>query len=256
MRKSDATREAASGQPAITFEELPWRSAADEGQSRHAALRARGPYEAAIPPFIAKLPLPRLDDETAAAAEDAVTAPRRFDGEVGAVAAPFSVILLRSESAASSEIEQLTATAKNIALAELGRGGGTNSPAIVGKVRAMETAIDMANELDALSITAIQAEILRDDRSELTGGWRKQQVWIGGGYSSSPHTASLLPPRHERVAALMGDLVFFARRTDLPVFAQIAIAHAQFETVHPFPDGNGRNGRVLIQAVLHRLGVT
>lgn len=54
----------------------------------------------------------------------------------------------------------------------------------------------------------------------------------------------------------MDDLVAFARRTDLPALPQIAIAHAQFETVHPFPDGNGRTGRALVQAMLHRLGVT
>ncbi|HEY8914292.1 Fic family protein [Lacisediminihabitans sp.] len=256
MRISDAPHEAAPAWPAVAFETLPWRSAADEGQSRRAALRSRGLYEAAVPPFIANLPLPRLDDETAAAAEDAVTALGRFDGEVGAVAAPFSAILLRSESAASSEIEQLTATAKNIALAELGRGSGKNSRSIVGNVRAMEAAIDMANELDASSIIAMQAEILRDDQPELTGGWRKQQVWIGGGYSNSPHTASFVPPHQDRVPDLMNDLVAFATRSDLPAFAQIAIAHAQFETVHPFPDGNGRTGRALIQAMLHRLGVT
>ena len=54
----------------------------------------------------------------------------------------------------------------------------------------------------------------------------------------------------------MDDLVAFARRTDLPALPQIAIAHAQFETVHPFPDGNGRTGRALVQAMLRRLGVT
>lgn len=256
MRTDDQPSDVAPAWPAVAFVTLPWRSAADESQSRHAALKARGLYEAAVPPFIANLPLPRLDDETAAAAEDAVTALGRFDGEVGAVATPFSAILLRSESAASSEIEQLTATAKNIALAELGRGGGKNSRAIVGNVRAMEAAIDLANELDASNIIAMQAEILRDDQPEHTGGWRKQQVWIGGGYSNSPHTASFAPPHQDRVPDLMNDLVAFATRSDLPAFAQIAIAHAQFETVHPFPDGNGRTGRALIQAMLHRLGVT
>jgi Fic family protein len=65
-----------------------------------------------------------------------------------------------------------------------------------------------------------------------------------------------VPPHHERVSALMDDLVTFARRTDLPALPQIAIAHAQFETIHPFPDGNGRTGRALVQAMLRRLGVT
>jgi Fic family protein len=120
----------------------------------------------------------------------------------------------------------------------------------------MEAAINMADDLDASTIIAMQSEILRDEHPELTGGWRTEQVWIGGGYSNSPHAASFVPPPHARVPALMDDLVAFALRTDLPALAQIAIAHAQFETVHPFPDGNGRTGRALIQAMLRRLGVT
>ena len=245
-----------SSWPAIGFEKREWLSRYDEGQSRRAALQARGPYETAIPPFIAPLTIPALDSDTTIVAEDAIGELGRFDGEVGAIAAPFSAILLRSESAASSEIEQLTASAKNIALAELGRGAGQNSRLIIGNVHAMEAAIDMAEDLDTSSIIAMQAEILRDDQPEYTGQWREQQVWIGGGFGNSPHSASFVPPHHERVAALMDDLVAFARRTDLPALPQIAIAHAQFETIHPFPDGNGRTGRALVQAMLRRLGVT
>lgn len=206
--------------------------------------------------MIAGLPLPELDQDTVVAAEDAVIELGRFDGEVGSITAPFSAILLRSESAASSEIEQLTASAKSIALAELGRNAGKNSRLIVGNVRAMEAAIAMAEDLDASTIIAMQGEILREDQPEHTGKWRDQPVWIGGGYSSSPHTAVFVPPHEGRVPALMLDLVSFARRVDLPALPQIAIAHAQFETVHPFPDGNGRTGRALIQAMLRRLGVT
>src|SRR5690554_2052344 len=94
--------------PAVSYEKRDWEREAAVDQSRRAALRERGPYEAAVPPFIAQLALPPLDDETVVAAEEAVIELGRFDGEVGAVAAPFSAILLRSESAASSEIEQLT----------------------------------------------------------------------------------------------------------------------------------------------------
>ena len=243
--------------PPITYERVEWdRSETTAGISRRAALRARGPYDAAVPPTIAALRVPPIAADVATAAEDAIIELGRFDGEVGAVTAPFSAILLRSESAASSEIEQLTASAKSIALAELGRKAGQNSRAIVGNVRAMEAAIEMAEDLDASSIIRMQAEILRDDQPEHTGGWREQPVWIGGGYTNSPHSASFVPPRHDRVPALVDDLVAFARRTDLPALPQVAIAHAQFETIHPFPDGNGRTGRALIQAMLHRLGVT
>ena len=242
--------------PPVSFEKHDWVAREGIGQSRRAALRERGPYEAAVPPLIAKLALPQLDDEVAVAAEEAVIELGRFDGEVGSIAAPFSAILLRSESAASSEIEQLTASAKSIALAELGRKSGRNSRLIVGNVRAMEAAIEMSDDLDESSIIAMQGAILRQDQPELTGGWRTQQVWIGGGYANSPHTASFVPPNHDRVPRLMADLVAFARRDDLPALPHIAIAHAQFETVHPFPDGNGRTGRALIQAMLRRLGVT
>jgi Fic family protein len=242
--------------PAVRYEKRGWRSHDDEVQSRRAALRARGPYEASIPPFIAGLAVPALDSDTTIAAEDASIELGRFDGEVGAISAPFSAILLRSESAASSEIEHLTATAKNIALAELGRSAGQNSRLIVGNVRAMEAAIAMADEFGTSTIVAMQAEILGDDQPEHTGGWRDQQVWIGGGFGNIPHSAAFVPPHHERVAGLMDDLIAFARRTDLPVLPQIAIAHAQFETIHPFPDGNGRTGRALVQAMLRRLCVT
>lgn len=256
MRMDSATGGPTPLWPPVSFEAHDWHARQDTGQSHRAALRERGPYEATVPPFIAQLALPELDDEAIVAAEEAVIELGRFDGEVGAIAAPFSAILLRSESAASSEIEQLTASAKSIALAELGRQAGKNSRLIVGNVRAMEAAIDLADDLDVATIIAMQGEILRSDHPELTGGWRTQQVWIGGGYANSPHAASFVPPHHERVPALMDDLVAFARRADLPALPQIAIAHAQFETVHPFPDGNGRTGRALIQAMLRRLGVT
>ncbi len=241
--------------PRTKSERREWRSAEGQDQSRRAALRARGPYEASIPPFIAKLALPPLEVDTTIAAEEAVVELGRFDGELGSIAAPFSAILLRSESAASSEIEQLTASAKSIALAELGYGAGRNSRLIVGNVRAMEAAIEIAEDLDVPSIIAMQAEILGDDQPEHTGGWRTEQVWIGGGFGNSPHSASFVPPHQDRVADLMNDLIEFARRTDLPALPQIAVAHAQFETIHPFPDGNGRTGRALAQAMLRRLGV-
>ncbi|MBW4096404.1 MAG: Fic family protein [Acidobacteria bacterium] len=61
---------------------------------------------------------------------------------------------------------------------------------------------------------------------------------------------TFVPPHHERITALIDDLVAFANRVDLPVLVQTAIAQAQFETIHPFPDGNGRVGRALIQAML------
>src|SRR6185369_8660834 len=137
-----------AGWPGAAYEERSW--AADEdgfGASRRARLRARGPYQAAVPPRIAELSIPPLDADTQVATEDALAELARFDGELGVLAAPFAAILLRTESASSSEIEQLTAQPKGIALAELGRRSGPNAHLIVANVRAMEAAVALADSL-------------------------------------------------------------------------------------------------------------
>jgi fido (protein-threonine AMPylation protein) len=84
---------------------------------------------------------------------------------------------------------------------------------------------------------------------DIAGRWRREQVWIGGGRISS-HNAAFVPPRADRVPGAIDDLVAFAHRDDIPALSHAAIAHAQFETIHPFPDGNGRTGRALIHAMI------
>ena len=234
--------------PEVTYEAHPWVRSGDEVGSRRALTQARGEYHAAVPAFIANLPV-SLSSATIALADDASQELSRFDAEAGTIAAPFASILLRSESASSSEVENLTSSAKQVALAEIGESGSGNARMVVANVRAMTAAIAMSDNLDESAILAMQDALLRDSAPEYVGHWRDQQVWIGGG-SISPHAALFVPPHHSRVPALMADVVAFARRTDVPVLAQAAIAHAQFETIHPFPDGNGRTGRALLQGML------
>lgn len=259
MSNSDAPQQKAlesTEWPPVDWDQHSWEAKPTQVESHRARLRARGPYSAAVPPFIGDRALPLLSPETTVLAEDAVTELVRFDGEYGAITAPFAAILLRSESASSSEIEHLTAQPRNIALAELGLKSGPNARLIVANTRAMEAAIALAADLDEKAIIAMQEALLVDSHPEYTGCWRNQQVWIGGGAANSPHSAAFVPPHSNRVPDLMADLVAFARRADLPVMPQLAITHAQFETIHPFPDGNGRTGRALIHAMLHRLGIT
>nr|WP_272954880.1 Fic family protein [Kribbella shirazensis] len=118
----------------------------------------------------------------------------------------------------------------------------------------MQQAIDLADDLSTDSILAAHRALMHGQIHAHPGRFRDEQVWIGGG--STPHTATFVPPRHARVPALMEDLVTFCRRTDMPVLSQVSIAHAQFETIHPFNDGNGRTGRTLVHAMLRRAGVT
>jgi Fic family protein len=173
----------------------------------------------------------------------------RVDGEVGQIAAPLASILLRTEIASSSEIENLTSGAGQIALAELGERAPKNAQLVVGNIRAMQAALVLSETLTPGAVLEMHRALLEHSDPQTVGDWRGEQVWIGGG-SLGPHTAQFVPPHPERVPGLMEDLLRFANRTDLPRLAQTAIAHAQFETIHPFPDGNGRVERALIQAML------
>ncbi|RZS32772.1 Fic family protein [Herbihabitans rhizosphaerae] len=188
-------------------------------------------------------------------ADDASIEIAHFDAELGAEIAPFGAILLRSESASSSQIENLTSSAKSIALAELGSRGKRNATEILANVRAMQAAIDLSDRLDKDAIVAMHDALLGAHYPNLVGGWRTDQVWIGGS-GFGPHQSDFVAPHPERVAEAMDDLIRFVKRSDVPTLVHAALAHAQFETIHPFPDGNGRTGRALIHSMLRARGLT
>ena len=169
---------------------------------------------------------------------------------------PYGSVLLRTEAVSSSRIEQLSASARAIATVETGVGGtGGNAEVIVANARAMQSAIAAAGSLDEAAILETHRILMQDDQPSIAGKWRVEQNWIGPG-NAGPRLASFVPPAHERVPALMADLVAFMHRADLPVIALVALAHAQFETIHPFIDGNGRTGRTLMHAILRDRGLT
>lgn len=241
--------------PALTQEPHAWRSRySREYLTQRQWAASRGPYEAAIVSPIAELAIPVSPAVTAEAVE-AATLLTRFDAEFGLSVLPFASILLRRESASSSQIENLTSGARAIAETELGERDTGNAPLIVRNVHAMQAALELSDALDGSGIIAMHAALLEDHAPELTGGYRREQVWIGGS-GVSPHGAAFVPPHHERVPAAMADLVAFTGRWDIPALVHAAIAHAQFETIHPFPDGNGRTGRAIVQAMLRRSRTT
>lgn len=205
-----------------------------------------------------------------AEAEDAVREITRFDAEVTAIAArraaregddtatelaPLASVLLRTESASSSEIEGVTAGARALALAAIEAKAGPNALLVTANVTAMQRAVELADAISIDTILAAHQALLDNHTYASPGQLRDQQVWIGS-TALSPHTASFVPPHHSRVPAALDDLIAFVHRVDLPVLVQVAIAHAQFETIHPFNDGNGRTGRTLVHAMLRHSGVT
>ncbi|GAB3358281.1 Fic family protein [Modestobacter lapidis] len=241
--------------PRVGAREVGWRpSLPDDVVPRAVRLRHVGPYRAAVVPRISDRH-PVLDPSVQKAAEEAVSEIARFDARTGADRTPFAAVLLRTESASSSRIEQLTSGARAIAVAELGGPSTRNAEAVVGNVHAMQAALDLAAEPTPDAILAMHGALLRDSAPDIAGRWRTAQVWVGGD-SHGPHGAEYVAPVADEVPDLVEDLARFARREDVPGLVLAAIAHAQFETIHPFPDGNGRVGRALVHALLRHHGIT
>ncbi len=247
------------GWPAVEFEQHPW-SVNDVFASRTQLRRHAGPYSAAIAPRIADVRVfipPTLHAEAEQAANEFVRFDARITSELrtSAELGPMSAILLRTESAASSQIENLTVGARQLALAELGEHTNRNARIVTANVRSMEAAMALSQTIDAATILAMHRALTEAPDPGQAGKWRTEQVWIGGG-NIGPHLADFVPPHHDRVPAAIADLLNFVGREDVPTFAHIAIAHAQFETIHPFTDGNGRTGRALVHAMFGGKGLT
>lgn len=239
--------------PPLEWEQLQWESKIGAG-ARFMTEVPYVPYQAGIPPFIADIKY-KPSGEVAAAAEDAALAIRDFDHEYGDDVAPFSAILLRTESISSSQIENVTANARSIGMAELGDDSKRNATLVVDNVAAMNAALAAADSLETATVLDMHRELMRHADPKGAGHWREEPVWIGTS-SSSPVGADFVAPDARRVPELMDDLMAYAGRNDVQILSQAAIAHAQFETIHPFTDGNGRTGRALLHAMLRNKGLT
>ncbi|OBF84994.1 cell filamentation protein Fic [Mycobacterium sp. 852002-51163_SCH5372311] len=237
---------------AITYENVRWEP--EGARYVSAALPKYRTYHPAVPAEIADLVLD-LPPSVFTEAESASREITRFDAELGGEIAPFAAVLLRSESAASSQIENLTASARAIAEAELPGGKAKrNAEMIVANTAAMQAAVALSDTVDADAILAMHRALMANEPRHTPGEFRTEPVWIGGG--STPIGATFVGPRHELLPGAIRDLIAFAQRDDVPTLPQIAVAHAQFETIHPFTDGNGRTGRALVQAMLRNRGLT
>jgi len=240
------------------FVDCEWR-ANPAGQSRRD--RQGGRYRAFIPDEIANRAFP-LDDHANLALHRATKGLEQLQHAPSRVATLGAVAqnLLRSESVASSRIEDVIVSHKRLArVGHLGQGSprrDRRATEVLGNVDAMREAIEVGarSEIAVADLIEIHRMLLRhtDDR-RIAGVVRTTQNWIGGSHFN-PLEAAFVPPPPEHVAELLDDLCRFVGRDDLPPIVQAAVAHAQFETIHPFADGNGRTGRALIYAVLRRRG--
>lgn len=216
--------------------------------------------EVSLPPKIADR-APRLASDLVAAMDEATRQIVALDQGIHADnLRAISSMLLRTESVASSKIEHVEASITDYARALHGSKANSSAVSMVAATTALQTMIDdvaQSGEITIDSFTIAHRALMKDDSHEAkhAGAVRDMQNWIGGS-DYSPRGAQYVPPPPQTLHNYMDDLIAFANRDDIPVLAQAAIAHAQFESIHPFTDGNGRIGRALINTIFRRRGTT
>jgi Fic family protein len=191
----------------------------------------------------------RVSERAAAAVVAAGNRPVRFE--------PVAMLLLRSEGVASSYIEGIRTPLVDVAAAEVGSVLSDTASYVADNLAAVVDALRSSDgALTHEHLWTWHRRLMEEGGGlppALLGTYRAEQSWVGG---TSPRDAALVPPPPELVPGLMDDLVTFANDVALDPVTQAAVLHAQFETIHPFGDGNGRIGRILIGWVLaHRLAV-
>ena len=222
-------------------------------------------YDAYVPDPLLGRDL-RLDADVAAEVAEAEAAIAHLNVEATSLADTEALarLLLRSESVASSHIEGLQIGGRRLLRAEAARGMGVpaddiTAEEVLGNIEAMAWAVESlstASEVTLDGVLEVHRRLLA--RTPLAGSFagrvRERQNWIGGS-AFTPCRASFVPPPPEHLRELLDDLLAFCNRNLLPPVAQAAVVHAQFETIHPFSDGNGRVGRALVHVVLRRRGL-
>lgn len=216
-------------------------------------------YRAFIPEPLPPDPPLRIDGELTRLLSDADRALGRLDGVASVLPNPdlFVAMYVRHEAVLSSQIEGTQSTLEDVLQFEV--QGRTTERAkdveeVVNYVRAMNHGLRRLGELPLCLrlIREIHSELLADVRGaeRQPGEFRRSQNWIGPAGCVLNNAEFVPPPPHEMQAALDSFEHFLQDRTSLPILIHCGLAHAQFETVHPFLDGNGRVGRLLITLLL------
>lgn len=239
------------------WEDGHWESSLNSGTPR--SQRRSGTYRRSVPDLLDGLAVAVAGPTSRSAARTERSA-LSLNGPGAEGLAGIARFLLRSEAIASSRIEGIAPSAQQVAFAELGqseevRGISDQAQLVANNMTVVREATAELVSVDALTvdhIVELHRSLLPDQPQH--HGLRTVQNWIGTS-SWSPIGAAFVPPGPERVHQLMDDLVDYLNGAAHAPLVQAALVHAQFETIHPFTDGNGRVGRALIHTVLARRGL-
>ena len=163
-------------------------------------------------------------------------------------------IMAQGESLSSSAIEGIYASLEGMSMGT--DGADAANRAALGNWEMAEMALSIAEGADPLTVDDIlelhSTLMEKTETPHLAGRLRQGPAWVGAPALAGmgPVGARFVPPPAEHVMPLLDDLVDYINHSDHPPVLRAAIVHAQFETIHPFPDGNGRTGRALIPIAL------
>lgn len=215
-----------------------------------AATPRRIRYSASIPHPIAESAIPT--DIASDQAEDAMLS-LEYISESNRFGGTLEGILLRTEAVNSSRIEGIRTSCRDLALAAVGDTSQTEAATeTANNIRGLQRIMDDPDVFTYEGILEVHSIIMAGEW--FAGQFREQPVWISGPYGSDISNAEYVPPSSEMVPELVSDLCRFYQRDDLELPLKAAIGHAQFESIHPFADGNGRTGRALTQALFLQCG--
>ncbi|RYZ80029.1 MAG: Fic family protein, partial [Proteobacteria bacterium] len=216
-------------------------------------------YRAFIPADLPPNPPILMDDEMVLLLSEADRALGRLDGVTSVLPNPelFVAMYVRHEAVLSSQIEGTQSTLEDVLEWEVDARPNSQPKdveEVVNYVRAMNYGLQRLHEfpLSLPLIKEIHAELMQGVRGaeREPGEFRRSQNWIGSAGSTLETATFVPPPPHEMHVALNSFEKFLHTEEPIPVLIQCGLAHAQFETIHPFLDGNGRVGRLLITFLL------
>lgn len=241
-----------------SFQDQYWQSDGAYGIARRD--RQSGPYRTYLPDPLLPRPLLASAELSVRAAEAENAVRVACQGPNASALEGISRFLLRSEAIASSLIEGIAASPQQVALAELAqeedvRGFSEQARLVANNITILRKASSDLPKIDRVRVSDVidlHAALLPGEKHQ---GLRTVQNWIGGS-NWHPLDADFVPPPAHRVEQLMSDLVAYLNGSMHAPIVQAALVHAQFETIHPFTDGNGRVGRALIHTVLTRRGLS
>jgi cell filamentation protein, protein adenylyltransferase len=221
-------------------------------------------YRAFLPAALPPDPALSMTGELPSLLSAADRALGRLDGSVLTLPRPdlFVLMYVRKEAVLSSQIEGTQSSLQDLLAAEatlFDLAPPDDVGEVINYVRAMNHGLRRLPELpvSVRLIREIHAQLMQGARGgELAPGeLRTSQNWIGPS-GATPATATFVPPPHQVVPGALSDLErFLHAEDDVPPLVKIAVAHVQFETIHPFLDGNGRIGRLLITFLLTERGI-